>query len=233
MYFSVVMSIVKYLYRLENISDRLLKEAYVLAKDLHYKGIQTWYTLAVFILQLLNLNISSCRNLGETQLVNIVKATLITGFKSFWQQQRGRKILDGKLDTYFSVKYDFYKEPYLNLENFHLRKVICKLRITAHNLLIETGRFSKSRILPREERICRFCNLNAIENEFHFLTQCSLYNNERVKLFEKIRNFNCNFVLLNDIDKAIWLLLQENLDILLALGSFIHNCFEIGNNKRT
>ena len=92
MYFSVVMSIVKYLYRLENISDGLLKEAYVLAKALHYKGIQTWYKSAVYILQLLNLNISSCRNLGETQLVNVVKANLITGFKSFWQQQRGRKI---------------------------------------------------------------------------------------------------------------------------------------------
>ena len=38
---------------------------------------------------ILNLNISSCRNLGETQLVNIVKANLITGFKSFWQQLRG------------------------------------------------------------------------------------------------------------------------------------------------
>ena len=46
-----------------------------------------------------------------------------------------------------------------------------------------------------------------------------MYNNERVKRFEKVRNFNCNFVLLNDLDKAIWLLLQENLDILLALGS--------------
>ena len=114
-----------------------------------------------------------------------------------------------------------------------MRKAICKLRISAHNLLIETGRFSKGRILPREERICRFCSINAIENEFHFLTQCSLYNSERVKLFEKVRDFNCNFVLLNDIDKAIWLLLQENLDILLALGSFIHNCFEIRNNKVT
>ena len=85
MYFSVVMSIVKYLYRLENISDGILKEAYVLAKDLHHKGNQTWYTSAVYILQLLNLYISSCRNLGETQLVNIVKTNLITGFKSFWQ----------------------------------------------------------------------------------------------------------------------------------------------------
>ena len=67
------------------------------------------------------------------------------------------------------MKYDFYREPYLNLENFHLRKAICKLRISAHNLLlIETGRFSKGRILPRGERICIFCNINVTENEFHF-----------------------------------------------------------------
>ena len=233
MYFSVVMSIVKYLYRFEDISDGLLKEACVLAKDLNYKGIQTWCTSTVFILRLLNLNITSCWNLGERQLVDIVKANLITGFKSFWQQLRAREILDGKLYTYFSMKCDFYKEPYLNLENFHLSKVICKWRISAHNLLIETGRYSKGRILAREDRICTVCNINAIENEFHFLTQCSWYNKERVKLFEKVRNFNCNFVLLNDIDKAIWLLLQEHLDSLLALGSFIHNCFEIRNNKET
>ena len=71
------------------------------------------------------------------------------------------------------------------------------------------------------------------KTSFIFLTYCSLYNSERSKLFEKVRNFNCNFVLLNDIDKAIWLLLQEKLDILLALGSAIHNCFEIRNNKAT
>ena len=83
----------------------------------------------------------------------------------------------------------------------------------------------------RKEFIDQFCNINAVENEFHVLTQCSSYNNERDKLFEKVRNFNCNFVLLNDIVKARWLLLQNKSDILLALGSYIHNCFEIRNNK--
>ena len=78
--------------------------------------------------------------------------------------------------------------------------------------------------MPREERICRFCNINAIETSFIF-NPVFLYNSERAKLFEKVRDFNCNFVLLSDIDKAIWVLLQENLNILLALGSLIHNCF--------
>lgn len=230
MYFSVILSIVKYLYRLENVSDGLLKEAYGSAKDLHHQGIETWYTSAMYILRLLNINIFACRNLGENQLMNIVKRNLIKQFKNFWYQERNKNMLDGKLDTYFIVKNVFCREPYLSLEKFHLRKALCKLRISAHNLLIETGRYSKNKILSREERICRFCNTNAIENEFHFLTQCSLYSNERDELFKTVVNLSGKFALLNDTDKAKWLLLQENKEILLALGSYIHRCFEKRHN---
>ena len=108
MYFSIILSIVKYLYRLENLNDGLLKQEYELAKELHGKGIQTWYTSALYILDLLN-----------------------------------------------------------------------------HN------------ILARENRVCRFCNMNAIENEFHFLINCSFYNAARSELFCKINIFNVNHTYLN------------------------------------
>ena len=119
--------------------------------------------------------------------------------------------------------------------------MICKLRISEHKLLIETGRYSKGRILPRDERIriCCISILLMLKSDVFVLVSIHrmfmsnsptggnkeyLYNNERVKLFEMVRNFNCNFILLNDIDKAIWLLLQ-----LLALSFFIHSCFKIRN----
>ena len=41
MYFSIILSSVKYLHRLEKTSNALLKEAYCLSKALHNKGIQT------------------------------------------------------------------------------------------------------------------------------------------------------------------------------------------------
>ena len=150
------------MYRLENLNDGLLKQAYDLSKELHEKGIQTWYTPAIYIFELLNLNIFACRNLGEIQLINSVKRTLTKKFKSFWRQEREKKIVDGKLDAYFSFKTDFGREPYLDLQQFHLRKAICKFRISAHNLLIETGRYSTKGSLAREERICRFYNMNTI-----------------------------------------------------------------------
>ena len=66
--------------------------------------------------------------------------------------------------------------------------------------------------------------MNTVENEFHFLTQCPFYINERADLFNKIMPLNDKFVLLNDIEKAKRL--QENEVILAALGSYTHCCFE-------
>ena len=43
----------------------------------------------------------------------------------------------GRLDTYFSINKEFISEPYLMLEHFYMRKAICKLRLSAHNLWIE------------------------------------------------------------------------------------------------
>ena len=137
-YFSILLSIVKYLHRLENTSNVLLKEAYCLSTALHNKGIQAWYTSAIYILQLLNINLTSCQNLSENQLVCIIKKLLIKSFKTFWYKQREKNINAGKLDTYFSIKKEFIAEPYLMLEHFYMRKAICKLRLSAHYLLIET-----------------------------------------------------------------------------------------------
>jgi len=41
---------------------------------------------------------------------------------------------------------------------FSLRFVITRLRISAHSLRIQTGRYSRQR-LPRNERICWCCSL--------------------------------------------------------------------------
>ena len=95
-------------------------------------------------------------------------------------------------------------------------KAISKLRLSAHNLLIETGRYAKPRSLPRSERICKHCNFNCIENKFHFLSRCFLYETERAKLYSQVHHTNNNFMSLCDNGKARWLLLQEGRDILFA-----------------
>ena len=67
----------------------------------------------------------------------------------------------------------------------------------------------------------KYCNINCIENEFHFITQCSFYDSERANLYSQILFKNNNFIPLCDNDKATWLLLQEDEDILFALGTYL------------
>ena len=52
----------------------------------------------------------------------------------------------------------------------HLRKAFTRLRLSAHSLKIETGRWSR---LPREERLCS-CQAGSVQTESHVVCDCSL-----------------------------------------------------------
>ena len=62
-------------------------------------------------------------------------------------------------------------------------------RISAHDLRIESGRDSKNR-LDRNDRICTRCALNEVDYEFHVFLNCTLYKDEREKLFHKVNLVN-------------------------------------------
>ena len=223
MFFSIVISIIKYLYRLENSENGLLYEAFKLNKSLHDKNVTTWFSSALFILRLLNIEVSLVSSLSEMELISIVKSRLINKFEKYWLTER-EKLSSGKLTTYFKVKNTFHQEKYLSINKFKLRKAMCRFRISAHDLRIESGRYAKNYI-NRTDRICTRCDAHEVENEFHFLLNCSLYHDERENLFNRINLLNTNFRFLNLNDKGLWLLTQEDLNILEHLASFIENCF--------
>ena len=71
-----------------------------------------------------------------------------------------------KLTTYNQIKRSFETEQYLScVNNTKHRIALTRLRCSAHRLLIEEGRF---RNIERNERFCNKCNMQAIENEYHF-----------------------------------------------------------------
>ena len=86
-----------------------------------------------------------------------------------------------KLRFYSLFKTEFKREPYLgNLNDFHLRKSICKFRCSDHKLEIEKGRHKNMNL---DDRICQICNSD-IESEMHFLTICPLYEPLRKHYFK-------------------------------------------------
>ena len=89
---------------------------------------------------------------------------------------------------------------------------ISKFRLSSHCLAIETGRHKK---VPRDQRFCKICNSGDIEDEYHFIFKCQLYQNEREKLFKPY------YWRRPSMYKLINLLSTSNVKELCNLGKFI------------
>ena len=106
-------------------------------------------------------------------------------------------------------------------------QILCKFRISAHSLRIETGRYEKTKDssgnyskLEKENRICKFCNLRMVEDEFHFLLNCPLYSDIRHTFIDNIQR-NCNnFYHLSEKNNFLRILTNEDNNILLKLCDF-------------
>ena len=115
------------------------------------------------------------------------KSELKKQYEDFWKINIKRS---PKLGTYSSFKSSFCAESYLfTTKNENKRKNLTRLRISAHTLEIESGRYKK---LKREERLCKACFKT--EDEPHFLLDCNLLiiNKDKIRLFmeREVPNFN-------------------------------------------
>ena len=139
---------------------------------------------------------------GHTNWVTSVRKFLFSnGFGFVWNNQSVgsnemfiRQLTERLKDIYLqewlekislSSKCMFYKmfkcaldpETYLSCVNVKkFRIALSRLRCSAHDLFIESGRF---KAVEKENRICRLCDLNVLEDEYHFVLICPIYNSLR------------------------------------------------------
>jgi hypothetical protein len=95
-----------------------------------------------------------------------------------------------KLRTYRNFKSSYKIEPYLKLINDpKLRKGFTRLRISAHNLEIETGRHVRNRKKKPEvyERKCTLCSSGQVGDEYHIISCCESLEDERKDLYAKLK----------------------------------------------
>jgi len=69
----------------------------------------------------------------------------------------------------------------------HLRSLLTQLRSGILPLEIETGTYYG---ITREQRICKQCNLNIIENEQYLLFDCPKYITYRTALHNRLQEAN-------------------------------------------
>ena len=115
--------------------------------------------------------------------------SLQTLYTEYWP----RKIItERKMRTYITFKSHFQVEDYIHIKEPKLRKAMTRLRISAHNLFIERGRYTRPPI-PADQRICATCPGSKVEDEIHFMTECSVHSTEREQLYKNIIDMCPNF----------------------------------------
>ena len=82
---------------------------------------------------------------------------------------------------YKLIKTEFCFETYLDKLTINNRITLTKFRLSNHKLPVETGRWIN---IKRELRVCPLCNVNAFGDEFHYICECTVLNEER-KLYIK------------------------------------------------
>ena len=132
-----------------------------------------------------------------------------------------------KSDSYNLYKTDIKLEKYTwMVKNIKHRIALSRLRLTSHQLMIEKGRHYRPK-LERIERKCPHC-LDQIENECHFITNCTLYTSEREDLFAEAQRNSLLFTdIPSDQQKFIFLLSNEDSELLKKLAEYTYKSFII------
>ena len=126
-----------------------------------------------------------------------------------------------KLTLYRRYKKDIKSEHYLSsIRDAKYKIALSKFRLSSHSLLIETGRYTG---IPTEERLCNFCNMRKIEDEFHFLLVCPHYIELRRKY---LKRYFCTWPTLNKFDQ---LLSTSSKKTLTNLSKYIYYAFKKRN----
>jgi len=81
-----------------------------------------------------------------------------------------------KLRTYCKLKKDLEVEPYLEVYHRVGIPELVKIRGGTNRLRIEQGRYVKESL---EQRVCRCCSTGSVEDEYHFMLDCPMYEDAR------------------------------------------------------
>ena len=125
-----------------------------------------------------------------------------------------------KLRYYNLYKYSKDTEEYItyNIKKYR-RSLFAQFRCGILPIQIEIGRF---RGLSLCDRICPVCE-EGVEDEIHFLCQCSCYSAPRNNLFAKAVNLDPLFMSLDVIDQFVFLMSNMQRDVIRYLVTAVQH----------
>ena len=217
-----ILRVIKFWHRIAQLDDNtLVKKAFLEITSLP-DNLSNWLNTVKTTLNLLGLSSiwNSPSSFSEKEVCRKLKNESAALFKKFWHSEVSlaseNSNRNSKLRTYKTFKSNFKLETFLaNSLTFEYRKVLSKFRCSDHKLLIEVGRHKGLQV---EQRLCKMCHLNLVEDEFHFLTICPAYDNLRAGLLSA-----ANVVLLDPETQFSTIMSSENTTVIRCLAEFIMN----------
>ena len=141
-------------------------------------------------------------------------------YNKVWKS-RIQETSKGKFFT--DIKKNIFFEPYLTSALTRSERIlITKLRTSDHDLEIEKGRRHKP-VIPRENRFCKFCNNNQIEDEIHFIFECTTYEAQKSNFLRKCHNLFPRTKHLGYQDLLQFIFMNPSPQLLSDLISYIHD----------
>ena len=177
-------------------------------------------------------NIDSDYSISERRtIINDCVQDIFDQYQNDWLQSinnvnAARGAGGNKLRTYKLFKTTYETEPYVstNIIQRKYRSAFAKFRCGVAPLKKKIGRYQG--LLPHE-RYCFNC-LNLIEDEFHVLMVCYLYDSVRQDLFSNIQSVIPDFSSYNDHDKFCHIM--SNKDIVKYSAKACHDILAIRTN---
>ena len=111
----------------------------------------------------------------------VLKQRLLDNFSQEWSSRLAESSRANFYSLFSSFEHQFYLD-FVKVKKF--RVAMTKLRSSSHRLEIEVGRWARPNRIPIDERKCLTCN--KLEDEFHFLLECSLYNDLIKSVYKKV-----------------------------------------------
>ena len=204
----------------------LARQAFKILKQLHSIGKDGFYANISNLLGKYNLTIDDISTKTDVaKVITSIRSTYIAYIRNKLEHSP-------KLDFYKNLKTDYSCEPYLHCINKVIeRRNYRKFRISNHNLMIETGRYSNSKT-SREQRKCQVCDLDEVENEYHLISICRCYDSSRASFFKNLQNL-ANIQPPTKIDNNFILEIMRSKDpiVVRLIAKFLSSCFYLRDCK--
>ncbi len=227
---TIMSNICKYYMRLTKMPDtRLVKQILIATANQKFslKNIATKITTNIGV------GLSEQQKYSLKHFNNTVKSQLLFTYEDDWftyiSSPKGKCGSGNKLRVYQTFKRKYEMEPYLSLvKNVSDCVNLTRLRISAHHLRIESGRYERKngQVLPECSRICLYCNMNAVENEIHMVTKCPLYEHLRAPMLKNLKLDKYS-------EKQIFVTLisAKTEEIATIFSRYISECFNLRLSK--